>query len=174
MKKMNSFVLALSLILSAVAIPHTSVMALGLTDILEAGKGHLKDLTGRLTHEDSYIDGDTINSSEFRKDDIGRDGIHWANGVASLVDMGDSVFIQLHDDFTTGPAPDLYIYVADRRVYDEGSFWGANTVEVSELMSGSGAQYYELPVDYMSEDHIEVVIWCKRFGAFIGAVTLKG
>ena len=54
---------------------------------------------------------------------------------------------------------------------DEGSFWDANVVEVSKLESGSGAQYYELPVNFEDEDHVEIVIWCKRFGAFMGAAT---
>lgn len=171
---MKKFLIALSFMmsLSVVGGLSTSATALGLTDILEAGKGHLKDLGDRWNHEDNYISGDVISTSEFRDSDVGRDFIHWANGSVQLVDMGDAIFIQLGSDFESGPAPDLYIYVADRKVVDEGSFWDSNKVEVSKLQSGSGAQFYELPVDIAAEDHIEVVIWCKRFGAFIGAATL--
>jgi len=170
--KKSLIALAFMMSLSAVGGLSTSATALGLTDILEAGKGHLKDLGDRWKHEDEYIGGIEINSADFREDDPGRDPIHWADGTASLVDMGDSVFIQLDDNFRSGPAPDLYLYVANQRVYDERSFWDAETIEVAKLKSGSGAQFYELPVDLNSENHIELVVWCKRFGAYIGAVTL--
>ena len=168
--KKFSIALAFMMSLSAVGGLSTSAMALGLTDILEAGKGHLKDLGDRWSHEDVYISGETIATSGFRSDDSGRDSIHWADGTASLVrDASGNWYVQLGDDFVTGPAPDLYIYVADRKVYDESSFWAADRVELSKLDSGSGAQYYS--VDAPGE-HLELVIWCKRFGAFIGATTL--
>lgn len=170
MKKLSSIALAFMMSLSVVGGLSTSATALGLTDILEAGKGHLKDLGDRWSHEDSYVSGTTVASSGFRSDDVGRDAIHWADGTASLV-MDDSGrwYIQLQDDFVTGPAPDLYIYVAERKVYDESSFWAANPVELSKLESGSGAQYYSVAAP---GDHLEVIIWCKRFGAFIGATTV--
>lgn len=148
----------------------TSAMALDWTAPLDALRGHVQDLNERLNHEDSYVSGTTVASSGFRSDDSGRDSIHWADGTSHLIrDASGNWYVQLDDDFVTGPAPDLYIYVADRKVYDESSFWSSNHVELSKLASGSGAQYYS--VDAPGE-HLELVIWCKRFGAFIGATTL--
>ena len=171
--KKLSIALAFMMSLSAVGGLSTSAMALGFSDLLEAGKGHIKDLGDRWSHDDQFIAGDTISTAEFRDDDIGRDAAHWTDGTVRLVDTGDSVFIQFEEDFDNGLAPDLYVYVADEEVVDEASFWGANTVEVNKLVSGSGAQYYELPVNLEDEDHVEVVIWCKRFGAFMGAATVS-
>lgn len=141
------------------------------TDTIDAIRGHIDDVESRINHEDTFVSGDTIATSRFRDTDVGRDAIHWADGSVSIIrDANDKWFIQLHTDFNTGPAPDLYIYLAERKVYDESSFWAADPVELSKLSAGSGAQYYELkgPVD-----SIEVIIWCKRFGAFIGATTLE-
>lgn len=139
-------------------------------DAFDAITGHVEDIEGRINHNDAFIDGETLATNEFRRDDIGRDGIHWANGTASIV-LGDSTrYIQLHEDFTTGPAPDLYIYLASERVVDEASFWAADRIEIGKLDSGSGAQYYEIPE---ATTHTELVVWCKRFGAFIGATTLN-
>ena len=174
MKTANLTALVFTLSLSLAAIQPTSAMALGLTDLLEAGKGHLRDLGDRLTHDDEYAKGDVVSTSEFRNDDVGRDAVHWANGGLSLVadDDDDEYYIQLNSDFRTGPAPDLYIYIAGSKVVDEASFWAAKPLEISKLESGSGAQFYELPEHIDVSEHVEVIIWCKRFGAFIGAATL--
>ena len=153
----------------------TTAQANFLSDALSAVTGHAEDLKDRFTHEDMYIDGDEQATAMFRDDDVGRDAAHWTDGTVSITRTSDGAdFIQFHDDFANGLAPDLYVYVADRKVVDESTFWDANVVEVMKLESGSGAQFYELPVDLDSEDHVEVVIWCKRFGAFMGAATLKG
>lgn len=141
--------------------------------ILDAITGHFNDVKDRINHDDEFISGDVIATGEFRRDDIGRDPIHWANGRVSVVRNSDGVYLQLESDFQAGPAPDLYIYLADQKVFDEGSFWRSNPNELAKLKSGSGAQYYELE-SYNRWTHVEVIIWCKRFGAFIGATTLEG
>ena len=56
--KKLSIALAFMMSLSAVGGLSTSAMALGFSDLLEAGKGHIKDLGDRWNHEDMYIDGD--------------------------------------------------------------------------------------------------------------------
>lgn len=166
----HSIVRRLILSLCLVGGLSTSAMALDWTAPLDALRGHVQDLNERLNHEDEYVEGYVVATSSFRSDDIGRDLAHWADGTVQLVVVGDSTYVQLGDDFRSGPAPDLYIYIADRKVVDETSFWNAKTVEISKLKSGSGAQYYELQENL--DQHIEVVIWCKRFGAFIGAATV--
>ena len=141
------------------------------TDAIDAVTGHVEDVYDRATHDDSFVSGDIHATSMFRNTDSGRDAAHWADGTVELVERDGKWFIQLGADFRSGPAPDLYVYAGDRKIFDESSFWAAETVEVSKLQSGSGAQFYEIekPVG-----HLEIVIWCKRFGAFIGAATLEG
>lgn len=140
---------------------------------LDAITGHIEDITDRINHEDSYAQGSTILSGSFRDDDIGRDLIHWANGSASLIRSAKSDYIQLGDDFEAGPAPDLYIYTSINKVVDEKTFRMAQTTEIGKLQSGSGAQYYAVSQLFSQQEHKEVIIWCKRFGAFIAAATLR-
>ena len=144
------------------------------TDTIDAIRGHVEDVNDRLNHEDTFINGNTITEAMFRSDDPGRDPIHWADGHVQLVEQDGSYYIQLDHDFRSGPAPDLYIYSADGKVVDEGSFYAVNRWELGKLKSGSGAQYYEIPAHQVENDHLEIVIWCKRFGAYIGAATLEG
>ena len=168
---MNKWVIGGIVFLVLAAVFHSQVRANIFTDAFDAITGHVEDINDRLNHEDTYVSGDAVAISRFRDTDVGRDAIHWADGTVSIVSDDDGKwFVQLHSDFNTGPAPDLYIYLAERKVYDEGSFWAADPVELAKLSSGSGAQHYELtgPVDV-----VEVIIWCKRFGAFIGAATLE-
>ena len=168
MKTANLTALVFTLSLSLAAIQPTSAMALGLTDLLEAGKGHLRDLGDRLTHDEEFVYGSDLATGEFRDDDPGVDAAHWAVGTVSIVSTDEGIFIQLGEDFKAGLAPDLYIYTADRKVVDERSFKRAKTTEVSMLKSGSGAQYYK--IDAIPS---EVIIWCKRFGQFMGAATVN-
>ena len=167
---MNKWIIGGMVFLGIAAVFHSQVRANIFIDTIDAIRGHIDDVEDRINHEDVYVSGDTVTTSKFRDTDVGRDTIHWADGTASIISNDDGWYLQLHDDFVTGPAPDLYVYLAEQKVYDEGSFWAANPVELSKLSSGSGAQYYMLqdPVD-----SVEVIIWCKRFGAFIGATTLK-
>ena len=137
--------------------------------ITDAVTGHTTDIIERFSHEDEYIKGNIRSTGSFRDNDPGRDLAHWANGTVSVITMDGENYIQLHGDFSTGPAPDLYLYTARTRVGDEVDFWnGSNVTEVSKLKSGSGAQYYAV-------DHkfTEVIIWCKRFGQFMGAATVR-
>ena len=145
----------------------------GSRNLKDAVVGHVVDIKDRVTHVEESAEGIAYTASQFRTDDVGRDAIHWANGSAGLVVGADTTYIQLGNSFETGPAPDLYIYVATQKVVDEDSFWAAEPIEVSKLKSGSGAQFYELPAEIQDLGHVEVIIWCKRFGTFIGAVTLE-
>ena len=160
--------LAISLIMGIITFAAFDARA----GIFDAIKGHVEDVYDRVTHDDSFVEGNINATSMFRTDDAGRDPIHWADGTVQLIEQDGSYWIQLGSDFVSGPAPDLYIYAADSKVFDETSFYGSNRWELGKLQSGSGAQYYEIPA-HQVEGHLEIVIWCKRFGAFIGATTLE-
>ena len=137
------------------------------SDVADAVKGHTEDIISRVTHDNEHIVGQVISNGMFRQDDVGRDAIHWADGTVSKVKLNGKMYIQLESNFNSGPAPDLYIYGANQKVFDEVSFEQSNPTEISKLKAGSGAQYYEI-----SQDFSEIIIWCKRFGEFIGSVSL--
>ena len=166
------------LMIAAVALTITApAHANFFTDTVDAIRGHVTDINDRINHDDEFVTGDVHATSMFRDTDSGRDAAHWADGTVELVERDGKWFIQLGADFVSGPAPDLYVYAADRVVFDETSFWNAETTEIGKLVSGSGASYYELTgidveLEYLTHGEIEIVIWCKRFGAFIAATTL--
>ena len=143
-------------------------------DFRDAVSGHVTDIKDRVLNDEVVIDGIVVKTSEFRKDDIGRDNIHWANGSVSAVVSDGKLYLQLGEDFEAGLAPDLHIYVANAKVVDEKTFWDAETIEISKLSRSKGATAYEIHQMSMYQSHLEVVIWCKRFGAFIAAATLIG
>ena len=178
MGQMGTFARGLTLTLSAVAFLSISQMGLATTaqanfldDIGAAISGHTSDIVDRFTHEDEIKEGMYLLTAEFRDDDVGRDAIHWANGSVSFVVAEDGFFLQLNEDFEAGPAPDLYIYVAEDKVVDEASFWATKTYEVGKVKSSKGASYYD--VTSMTAQAPHIVIWCKRFGAFIAAAEFK-
>ena len=84
-----------------------------LSDIRDAIAGHIDDVENRINHNDEFVEGIVINKGMFRDTDIGRDSIHWANGSVEIIENDEGKFIQLLDDFKSGHAPDLYIYVAN-------------------------------------------------------------
>ena len=102
------------------------------SDAIDAVQGHVADVTDRFTHNDTFISGIELSSGMFRDDDIGRDPAHWTDGTATLIESGGDIFIQFDEDFKNGLAPDLYVYVASKKVVDEGSFWDAKPTEVAK------------------------------------------
>lgn len=164
----RSFLVAGATAVLGTASAHANIF----TDTIDAIRGHIDDVEDRINHDDEFVDGNTLAMGEFRKDDIGRDLIHWANGTVSLKQLNDMYYIQLHEDFESGPAPDLYIYTSINKVVDEKTFSMAETRELFKLKSGSGAQVYIVDKLFVDQEHREVIIWCKRFGAFIAAVSL--
>lgn len=151
--------------------PASTAQAGLFSDVVEAVAGHVEDAKERITHDDEFIEGVSVASGEFRTDDPGRDSIHWADGSVSVVVNQYGTFVQLRSDFRSGPAPDLYIYTASSKVVDEESFYNAeNLVELGTLQSGSGASYYYVG---QADGLTEVIIWCKKFGEYIGAATVK-
>ena len=151
--------------------PASTAQAGLISDVVDAVQGHVDDINERINHNDEFIEGVSIASGEFRNDDPGRDSIHWADGSVSVVVNQYGTFVQLGSDFRSGPAPDLYIYTASSKVVDEESFYNAeNLQELGTLQSGSGASYYYVG---QTDGLTEVIIWCKRFGEYIGAATVK-
>ena len=154
-------------------IASTPLQAGFLSDTWDAITGHAADVKDRITVEDTYAPGNVQASNNFRIDDVGRDAAHWANGTVQVKRDHDTGkrYLQLQDNFVSGPAPDLYVYVSETETYivDETTFNQHEQIELGKLSKGSGASFYEIPAGVKVN---QVTIWCKRFGAFIASTNL--
>ena len=139
-----------------------------LDDVVDAVKGHTKDLYDRIIVAEEHVEGITVSKGKFRENDRGRDLAHWVDGSVSVIEADGERYIQLNEDFEAGLAPDLFLYVGHFMIEHEEDF--LQVTEIGPLKRGKGASYYRMPTDI---EFSEVVIWCKRFSQFMGAATLE-
>ena len=159
------------IVIALVAV--VGVVAVNFAEIKDAVVGHTTDAIERVTVSDEFAPGNVQASNNFRSDDPGVDAAHWVSGTAQVIRDHDTgkVYVQLQDNFNSGLAPDLYIYVSEHegQIGDEAAFNSVNQIELGKLTKGSGASFYEVPagVDVQS-----ITIWCKRFGQFMGSTNV--
>ena len=137
-------------------------------DIKDAITGHIEDYNDR-SKEDQFVKGATWQKSKFT---WSSDSIHYANGSAFIIKNKDGkYFVQLGKDFNAGFAPDLYIYLAEGHISSDDEFKQAKKIELSKLIKGEGASYYDITSYFNEFDKKEfsVVIHCKRFNEPMGA-----
>ena len=141
-----------------------------LDDIKDAVSGHVEDVKDRLTTDNEFVDGQLVSIGNFNSDTNDRDRLHYVNGTVSIVFNHGAYYVQLHEDFKTGLAPDLYIYVSEWSNIKNAKFFNqVKQYELAKLKSGSGATFYAIPMDL---DIASVTIWCKRFGVYMGSANL--
>ena len=141
------------------------------TDFTDAVTGHASDLYGRVVGESTFIGGETLKTGIFDETAVGQDAAHWAKGTATLQIKDGKYYVQLGEDFNSGPLPDGYVYVSkDIDINDERDFTRTQQVELGPLQLGKGASYYEVPEGTVVNS---VTVWCKRFGAYIGSADVK-
>ena len=151
-------------------IASTPLQAGFLDDAWSAVTGHAEDLQNRVFGEEMMIDGETVKEGIFDVTADGQDAAHWATGTASVVILDGKKYIQLGEDFNSGPLPDGYVYYSiDVDINNESDFNNTRQVEAGKLKLGKGASYYEIPADAVVNS---VTVWCKRFGAYIGSADL--
>ena len=140
-----------------------------LDTIKETVTGHVNDIKDRLVKEDEFITGKVIKFGQIDTNSIGQDLIHNSAGSFTIIETENGEFyLQLNDDFKSSLGPDYHVYVGNRIIHEEDQFDGS-FVELGKLKNGSGASYYKLD----SANYSEVLIWCKRFGAYIGSGRLE-
>ena len=161
---------------SAVAISGLSAGAASANwwdDIKTAVTGHVDDAISRFGDGET-IDGTTIATAVFDETSRGRDAAHWANGSISIITKDGKKYVQLNEDFVSGPLPDGYVYISSEgNIHHEDDFnrnLSNHMFEVGPLKKGSGTSFYEVPVGL---EVTTVVIWCKAFGQFIGSAEVK-
>ena len=175
--KRRQLLIGLTSVAAASGLTAGTASASWWTDIKDAVVGHAKDLQTRLTHEDEILEASIIGSGKIDVDAHGQDIAHNASGTIGLVHNDDGYHIQLGSDFKSSPGPDYHVYISrGKDVNDEEDFKLFKHYELGPLKSGSGASYYHVSDDIMkatANDDFSVVIWCKQFGAYIGAALIE-
>ena len=140
------------------------------SNIWTAITGHTKDLISRTT-ADQVITGMVIAEGEFDQDAEGRDLAHWANGTVQIIEKDGKRYIQLTEDFNSGPLPDGYVYYShDDDINTTDDFDSTRQIEAGKLIKGKGASFYEIPVD---AEVNSVTILCKAFHVYIGSAATQ-
>lgn len=144
--------------------------------IKDAIVGHAEDFKGRIA-DGEVLEGVTIvKEGTFDEDAVGQDFAHYAKGTAQIVELDGKFYVQLTEDFTSGPLPDGHVYISkDVDINEEKDFNFDTQIDLGKLKKSNGAGYYEIPSSISIEDINSVTIWCKRFGAYIGSAdVMKG
>ncbi|MGF1516024.1 MAG: DM13 domain-containing protein [Elainellaceae cyanobacterium] len=103
---------------------------------------------------------------------------HPTTGTAQIIQEGDQRYVELGDDFSTDPGPDLFVVlhqandffsIASPPAYgiEEGSY-----ASIAPLEQVSGAQRYLIPDSVDVDEYGSVAIWCRQFNATFGAANL--
>jgi len=93
------------------------------------------------------------------------DGVHNAEGVASIIHLEDGSRVLRFEDFRVTNGPDLYVYLAT----DKQS---SDFIDLGLLKGNIGSQNYNIPEETDLAKYDTVVIWCKAFSVFFGGAEL--
>lgn len=139
--------------------------------IVDAIGGHLKDIRARFD-DHSTIAGETLKKGEIDRSAKGQDALHHSAGSWSLVRVGAALYLQSGEDFRSSPGPDYHVYISRSQAIKDNDQFNTHQLEVGRLKKPNGAAYYKLPTTNADEVN-SVLIWCKRFGEYIGSADLK-
>lgn len=141
-----------------------------LTDSWDALSGHAVDAYTRFL-PDEFIGGELVYKGTFDETAEGQDSVHWARGTAQIRVLKGKRYVQLYEDFKSGPLPDGHVYIsAATDINNEADFERAVQIELGPLKKGSGASYYEIPHGMVVNS---VTIWCKQFSQYIGSADIE-
>lgn len=92
---------------------------------------------------------------------------HVARGDATFEIKGDFGVVTLHENFTSTPVPDPYLYMGVRNDANAGG-----SIRVARLKFPEGHQTYtfRLPTDAPRYDY--VIVWCDAFNVGVGAAAI--
>jgi hypothetical protein len=136
-------------------------------DLKTAVVGHSEDAFSRVFGEDQIISGEIIKEGIFDTEADGQDLAHWAEGGISIIIKDGKRYVQLNEDFNSGPLPDGYVYISvDTDINNTTDFDNSTQIEVGKLINGKGASFYEIPEGAVVNS---VTILCKQFHVYIGS-----
>ena len=162
-----------TLLLGLAAVPVASAASANwFTDIKDAVTGHIEDAKGRVFGEHMVVPNAAIEEiGVFDETADGQDSVHWAVGSVSIVVAEGKRYIQLNEDFNSGPLPDGHVYYSSATdINNEADFNSTVQIDAGSLKLGKGASFYEVPMD---AELNSVTIWCKRFGEYIGSADVS-
>jgi glutaredoxin len=94
------------------------------------------------------------------------DGIHNAEGTATVIPLEDGSNILRLEDFKSTNGPDLYVYLAtDEKATDY--------VSLGRLKANIGNQNYEIPDGTDLSKYDTALVWCKQFSVLFGHAGLS-
>ena len=93
------------------------------------------------------------------------DGIHNAEGIASVIPLDDGTTILRLEDFKSTNGPDLYVYLSTDTT-------ASDFVSLGKLKANAGNQNYLIHANVDLSKYNKVLIWCKAFGVLFGSADL--
>ena len=96
----------------------------------------------------------------------GADDFHQVSGVANVIDRGSDRILRLEEDFSSTNGPDLFVWLVQGEVYDEG------VLDLGPLKGNQGSQNYTIPEGTDLAQYDRVIIWCRTFGVLFGGAPL--
>ncbi len=93
------------------------------------------------------------------------DGIHDAQGTASVYSVGQDQTILRLEDFRSTNGPALKVYLATDKS-------ASDYVSLGDLKANRGNQNYDIPADVDLEKYDNVLIWCEPFSVLFGSAEI--
>ena len=99
---------------------------------------------------------------------------HETNGDASLLKVGDKIFLRL-SDFKTSNGPDIRVYLveAPQGTSVSKAIFEKHYLDLGDMKGNIGDQNYEIPSNVDIRKYSVVSIWCRRFRVNFGEARMK-
>ena len=145
--------------------------------VKNAVTGHVDDIKSRFDKDRpslAYSEENVIKIGTIDEDAIGQDFFHNSKGTVSIVSIDEVNYLVLSQNFDSSPGPDYHVYLSkDPKIIDESGFEQDKQIELGKLQYGNGFQFYKIPAAIDINKINSFLLWCKKFGAYIGSADLK-
>jgi hypothetical protein len=138
--------------------------------ILDAIRGHTQDIKARFSDHQT-ITGMVVKQGEIDTAAKGQDFLHQSSGTWSVVRVGNDLYLQSSENFSSSPGPDYHVYVSRGAAIKDNDEFDGTQIEVAPLTKPNGAAYYKLATNDIDTVN-SVLIWCKQFNEYIGSADL--
>jgi hypothetical protein len=139
--------------------------------IFDAIRGHTQDIKARFSDHQT-ISGEVVKEGEIDTSAKGQDFLHQSSGTWSVVRVGNDLYLQSSENFSSSPGPDYHVYVSSGAAIKDNDQFDDMQIEVAPLTKPNGAAYYKLATNDIDTVN-SVLIWCKQFNEYIGSADLK-
>ncbi len=101
---------------------------------------------------------------------------HNGEGWVTVKDNGDTVIIELSEDFSSDKGPDLYLILTKNQPLewiDPVQLDTSKILKIAPLVSLSGKQSYEVSKVDFEANNYGVAVWCNEFNVVFAGAVLK-